>query len=319
MSTSNDARRDRSAGARTETEAPRPRPAQRAHLPRDSSRTASRLPSTRSSGSSAPRRSRTRRAKCSSSRRTSRSRRRGRMTATNIVAQKYFHGKPGTPQRERSVKQLIGRVVDTITAFGQKSGYFRTAADRDAFSDELAPHPREPGRELQLARLVQRRRRAEAAGVRVLHQLRRRLDVLDPRPREDGRHALQVRLGHGLEPLLAPLVDRVALLGRHRVRPRLLHEGLRQLRGRDQVRRQDAPRREDGHPERGPSGHRGIHRSARRRKRRRPGTSSTPAGTARSTARSTQHRLPEREPLRARHGRVHAAPSRPAARTRRRP
>ena len=59
------------------------------------------------------------------------------MTATNIVAQKYFHGKPGTPQRERSVKQLIGRVVDTITGFGVKGGYFRTAADRDAFHDEL--------------------------------------------------------------------------------------------------------------------------------------------------------------------------------------
>ena len=60
------------------------------------------------------------------------------MTATNIVAQKYFHGKPGTPRRERSVKQLIGRVVDTITGFGQKNGYFRTSADRDTFSDELA-------------------------------------------------------------------------------------------------------------------------------------------------------------------------------------
>jgi len=59
------------------------------------------------------------------------------MTATNIVAQKYFHGKLGSPQRERSVRQLIGRVVDTITNFGAKGGYFRTAADRDAFHDEL--------------------------------------------------------------------------------------------------------------------------------------------------------------------------------------
>jgi len=59
------------------------------------------------------------------------------MTATNIVAQKYFSGKPGSPQRERSVRQLISRVVETITGFGQKNGYFRTAADRDAFSDEL--------------------------------------------------------------------------------------------------------------------------------------------------------------------------------------
>lgn len=59
------------------------------------------------------------------------------MTATNIVAQKYFHGKPGTPQRERSVRQLIGRVADTITGFGEKNGYFRTGADRDVFHDEL--------------------------------------------------------------------------------------------------------------------------------------------------------------------------------------
>ncbi len=59
------------------------------------------------------------------------------MTATNIVAQKYFHGKAGTPQRERSVRQLISRVVNTITGWGWKNGYFRTAADRDVFSDEL--------------------------------------------------------------------------------------------------------------------------------------------------------------------------------------
>ncbi len=60
------------------------------------------------------------------------------MTATNIVTQKYFHGKAGTPERERSVRQLIGRVVETITGYGSKGGYFRTAADRDAFRDELA-------------------------------------------------------------------------------------------------------------------------------------------------------------------------------------
>ena len=59
------------------------------------------------------------------------------MTATNIVAQKYFGGKVGTPQRERSVRQLISRVVNAITGWGWKNGYFRTAADRDVFSDEL--------------------------------------------------------------------------------------------------------------------------------------------------------------------------------------
>ncbi len=59
-------------------------------------------------------------------------------TATNIVVQKYFHGRIGTPERETSVRQLIERVAGTITGYGEKGGYFRTAADRDAFHDELA-------------------------------------------------------------------------------------------------------------------------------------------------------------------------------------
>jgi ribonucleoside-diphosphate reductase alpha chain len=59
-------------------------------------------------------------------------------TATNIVAQKYFHGRLGSPERESSVKQLIERVAATITGYGEKGGYFKTAADRDAFHDELA-------------------------------------------------------------------------------------------------------------------------------------------------------------------------------------
>src|SRR6266516_5545609 len=44
--------------------------------------------------------------------------------ATNIVVSKYFRGQIGTPERERSVRQLIGRVVDTITAWGRTDGYF---------------------------------------------------------------------------------------------------------------------------------------------------------------------------------------------------
>ncbi len=59
-------------------------------------------------------------------------------TATNIVVQKYFHGRLGTPERETSVRQLVERVAATITGYGEKGGYFRTAADRDAFHDELA-------------------------------------------------------------------------------------------------------------------------------------------------------------------------------------
>jgi ribonucleoside-diphosphate reductase alpha chain len=58
-------------------------------------------------------------------------------TATNIVASKYFHGKPGTAARESSVRQLIGRVANTIVRWGEQGGYFADAASRDAFSDEL--------------------------------------------------------------------------------------------------------------------------------------------------------------------------------------
>ncbi len=58
-------------------------------------------------------------------------------TATNIVASKYFHGKPGSAQREGSARQLISRVVNTIVKWGEEGGYFANAASRDAFKDEL--------------------------------------------------------------------------------------------------------------------------------------------------------------------------------------
>jgi ribonucleoside-diphosphate reductase alpha chain len=57
--------------------------------------------------------------------------------ATNVVVQKYFRGIAGTPSRERSVKQLIGRVVDTVSGWGVKQHYFATDADAAAFADEL--------------------------------------------------------------------------------------------------------------------------------------------------------------------------------------
>jgi len=58
-------------------------------------------------------------------------------TATNIVVQKYFHGKVGSPGREDSVRQLIGRVVDTITGWGCTGGYFEDDLSARAFADEL--------------------------------------------------------------------------------------------------------------------------------------------------------------------------------------
>ena len=58
-------------------------------------------------------------------------------TATNIVTSKYFSGKPGTAEREGSVRQLISRVVKTIVRWGEEGGYFADASSRDAFRDEL--------------------------------------------------------------------------------------------------------------------------------------------------------------------------------------
>ena len=57
--------------------------------------------------------------------------------ATNIVAQKYFRGRLGSPERERSVKQMIGRVAGTIAHWGREGGYFASADDADAFEAEL--------------------------------------------------------------------------------------------------------------------------------------------------------------------------------------
>ena len=57
--------------------------------------------------------------------------------ATNVVVSKYFRGHLGTPERESSVRQLIGRVVRTITGWGREGGYFASEADGDTFRDEL--------------------------------------------------------------------------------------------------------------------------------------------------------------------------------------
>jgi ribonucleoside-diphosphate reductase alpha chain len=58
-------------------------------------------------------------------------------TATNIVAQKYFRGRMASPERERSVKQMIGRVVETIAGWGRAGGYFAGEEEAQTFEAEL--------------------------------------------------------------------------------------------------------------------------------------------------------------------------------------
>src|SRR5213082_20960 len=58
-------------------------------------------------------------------------------TATNIVSQKYFRGRMSSPEREESVKQMIGRVVDTIGTWGRQGGYFADEEEAETFENEL--------------------------------------------------------------------------------------------------------------------------------------------------------------------------------------
>ncbi len=58
-------------------------------------------------------------------------------TATNIVAQKYFRGRMSSPERESSVRQMIGRVVDTTTRWGREGGYFANDEEAETFEAEL--------------------------------------------------------------------------------------------------------------------------------------------------------------------------------------
>jgi ribonucleoside-diphosphate reductase alpha chain len=58
-------------------------------------------------------------------------------TATNIVAQKYFRGRMTSPDREKSVKQMIGRIVDTVGGWGRKDGYFVDDEEAQTFEAEL--------------------------------------------------------------------------------------------------------------------------------------------------------------------------------------
>jgi len=57
--------------------------------------------------------------------------------ALNVVVSRYFRGHPGMPDRETSIKSLLGRVVDTIAVWGGEQGYFASEEDKSVFRDEL--------------------------------------------------------------------------------------------------------------------------------------------------------------------------------------
>ena len=86
------------------------------------------------------------------------------MTATNIVASKYLHGQIGTPERETGVRQLVGRVAETMRDWGMAGGYFATAEDARDLPRRAGAHAADAEGGLQLAGVVQRGLRPAGAG-----------------------------------------------------------------------------------------------------------------------------------------------------------
>ena len=146
--------------------------------------------------------------------------------ATNVVVSKYFRGHLGTPERETSVRQLIDRVVNTITAWAETQRYFATPADLQTFKAELTHLLVHQKMSFNSPVWFNVGIEAEAAVLRVLHQLGPGHDVLDHGPRQDRGHAVQVRLGRRQQPVHDPLLQGEDGRRRHRERPGLLHEGL---------------------------------------------------------------------------------------------
>ena len=180
-------------------------------------------------------------------------------TATNIVAQKYFRGRMASPERERSVKQMIGRVVETIGGWGREGGYFATDEEADTFEAELkailvkqyasfnSPVWFNVGFEAQ----------PQCSACFILSIDDSMESILDWIRREG--IIFRGGSGSGLNLSPAALVEGAALEGRLRVRAGQLHARRRRVRRHDQVRRQDAARGQDGRARRRPSGRRGVH------------------------------------------------------------
>src|SRR3954471_6612934 len=170
-------------------------------------------------------------------------------TATNIVAQKYFRGRMASPEREFSVKQMIGRVVTTIGGWGREGGYFANEDEAQTFEDELKAILVN-----QLAAFnspvwfnVGFEEKPQCSACLILSIDDSMDSILDWIRREGiifrGGSGSGVNLPRRPRPRRHPagagLVEGEALEGRLRVRPRLVHARRRRVRRDDQVRWQD--------------------------------------------------------------------------------
>ena len=212
----------------------------------------------RSSGSSATPTSRARTAR-RSSRRTSSSRSSGRRRRRTSSRRSTSAAAWPPPSASARVKQMIGRVVDTIGGWGREGGYFATDEEAETFEAELkailvnqyasfnSPVWFNVGFEEQ----------PQCSACFILSIDDSMESILDWIRRE----GIIFRGGSGLrrQPLPAALVEGAALEGRLRLRAGLLHARRRRVRRHDQVGRQDAARGEDGRARRRPPRRRGVH------------------------------------------------------------
>ena len=181
-------------------------------------------------------------------------------TATNIVASKYFRGQMGTPERENSVRGLIGRVADTIVGWAKAQGYFATAEDLQAFSDELTHLLLEQKAAFNSPVWfnvgVEARPQGSACFINSVHDT---MESILGLAKTEGM-LFKFGSGTGTDLSTHPLLEGEPRRRRHRLGPAVVHARLRRSRRRHQERRQDPPRRQDGHPQGRPSRHRGVHR-----------------------------------------------------------
>ena len=226
--------------------------------------------------------------------------------STNIVAQKYFRGQLDSPTRERSVKQMVGRVAGTIADWGRERGYFASVEDGDTFEAELTYILLN-----QLAAFnspvwfnVGFEEQPQCSACFILSVEDEMESILDWNTREGrifrGGSGSGINLSK-IRGSMEPLSKGGTASG-----PGVLHARGRLVGRHDQVRRQDAPRGEDGRAGRRPPGHPRLHlvqgarggqgrRAARRRLRHVDRRRRLPVDP-----------VPERQQLGPRHGRVHA-------------
>ena len=227
--------------------------------------------------------------------------------ATNIVAQKYFRGSPGTTSA--GVVAATGRRPHRRHdhTVGRRGRLLRRPGRSRRVHRRTEVHPHHPAGGVQQPGVVQHRcRRRASTGLGVLHPVGRRRDELDPQLVPGGGDHLQGRLRRGGQPVADPFVEGADDRRWHRFRTRELHARCRRIGRNDQVGWEDPPRRQDGHPRCRPPGHRGVHLVQGDRGAQGPGVARRRLRHGPRRCRLVLRAVPERQQLGPGDRRVHA-------------